>query len=55
LRGRFTDHFRWELKHQLEQLDFLDRQVAEYEARISQSMAGQEDLLARLCTIPQSI
>jgi transposase len=52
LCGRFTDHFRWELKHLLEQQDFLDRQVAEYEARISQSMAGHEDLLARLCTIP---
>jgi transposase len=52
LRGRFTDHFRWELKQLLAQLDFLDRQVGEYEARIVQSMAGQEDLLARLCTIP---
>jgi len=52
LRGRFTDHFRWELKHLLEQLDFLDRQVAEYEARIAASMHGHRDLLARLCTIP---
>jgi len=41
LRGRFTEHFRWELKHLPEQLDFLDRQ-----------MAGQEDMLARLCNIP---
>ena len=52
LRGRFTDHFRWELKHLLEQLDFLDRQVAEYEARIAASMDGHRDLLARPCTIP---
>jgi len=40
------------LKHLLEQLDFLDRQVAEYEARIAASMDGHRDLLARLCTIP---
>jgi transposase len=52
LRGRFTEHFRWELKHLLAQLDFLDRQVAEYEARIGESMAEHKDLLARLCTIP---
>ena len=52
LRGRFTDHFRWELRQLLQELDFLDRQVAEYEARITDAMAGQEDTIRRLCTIP---
>jgi transposase len=52
LRGRFTEHFRWELRQLLQELDFLDRQVAEYEARIKESMAGHEDLIRRLCTIP---
>ncbi len=52
LRGRFTEHFRWELTHLLAQLDFLDRQVAEYEQRIAESMAEHQDVLARLCTIP---
>ncbi len=52
LRGRFTEHFRWELRQLLEELDFLDRQVAEYEARITDAMAGHEDTIRRLCTIP---
>lgn len=52
LRGRFSDHFRWELRQLLEELDFLDRQVAEYEARIQEAMMGQEDVIRRLCTIP---
>jgi hypothetical protein len=29
LRGRFTDHFRWELKLRFERMDFVDRQAAE--------------------------
>jgi transposase len=52
LRGRFSQHFRWELGQMLEELDFLDRQVAEYEARIKESLAAYEDLVHRLCTIP---
>src|SRR4051794_35316457 len=36
----------------LEEFDFLDRQVAEYESRIKESLAAYEDLVRRLCTIP---
>ncbi len=51
-RGRFTGHFRWELTQLLQELDFLDRKVAEYEARITERMAGYQDVIARLCSIP---
>jgi transposase len=52
LRGRFSEPFRWELAQLVEELDFLDRQVAEYELRIQESMAGYEEILRRLDTIP---
>src|SRR4051812_7262697 len=52
LQGCFTEHFRWELGQLMEELDFLDRQVAEYEVRIKESMADCEEIIERLCTIP---
>ena len=52
LQGCFSEHFRWELGQLIEELDFLDRQVAEYEVRINQSMAGCQEIIQRLCTIP---
>ena len=52
LNGRYSDHFRWLLGRCLEELEWLDGQVAELDWRISQYMEPHADLVRRLCTIP---
>jgi transposase len=52
LDGRYSEHFRWLLGRLLAELDRLDANVAELEARISEQMLPYDDMVRRLCTIP---
>lgn len=52
LNGRYSDHFRWLLGRCLQELEWLDGQVAELDWRISQYMEPHADIVRRLCAIP---
>jgi len=52
LDGRTDAHFRWVLSRLLHKLDTLDVELADVENRLTSEMAGQGELLQRLCTIP---
>lgn len=52
LHGRPDAHFRWLLGRLLEQLEDLDRRLAELDARLCERMAPHADLIRRLTTIP---
>jgi transposase len=52
LDGRPDAHFRWMLAGLLRKLENLDAEVAAIDARLSEQMAAQADLIERLSTIP---
>jgi transposase len=52
LTGRVREHHRFLLKLHLEQIDTLERAVAEVEARLDDSLAAFRDAIGRLLTIP---
>lgn len=51
LDGRLNDHQRWLLKRLLSQVEFLEREIAAYDARLEQLMSPFEAALSRLDTI----
>ena len=52
LEGSFTDEQRWLLKRELQQVEWLERQVATLEQEIERRVAGYEEPIRRLLTIP---
>lgn len=52
LDGRFNDHFRWLLRDLLDKLAYLDRKLAELDARTHECMEPHMPIVRRLCTIP---
>jgi transposase len=52
LEGCYSDHFRYMLTELLDELDHVDKKVAELTGRLELYMTGQEDLVRRLCTVP---
>lgn len=51
LAGRLNDHQRWLLRRLLSQVEFLEQEIATYDARMRQAMRHFEAALARLDTI----
>jgi transposase len=52
LRGRFNDHFRFQLGLLLEDLRYYEKRIDRLESRIRDELAAHTDLIRRLCTIP---
>jgi transposase len=52
LRGGVSDHHRRMLRMLMDQVEFLDRQIAEIGALIETATSGQEEIVKRLDTIP---
>lgn len=52
LQGTFTDHQRSVLARLLEQLNTLEQRIEELTAEIEQRVAGYEDILWRIDTVP---
>lgn len=52
LDGRYSEHFRWMLGEYENELERLDRKVADLDERLSQKMEPHAELVKRLCTIP---
>ena len=52
LDGRFTEHHAWMCRHLLDQVDHLDRLIAQLDARIALLTREHDDDLALLDTIP---
>jgi transposase len=52
LDGRMTAHHRWMLKLQREQLEFLERQIAELDVRIQDHTRGYQQAVELCVTIP---
>ena len=52
LRGRVTDHHRFQLRMLIEQVEHLEGQVARFDARIAEVMAPLSGAAARLETVP---
>jgi transposase len=52
LDGRFDDHFRWCLRDLLDRLAYLDRKLADLEARTREAIDPHMPVVRRLCTIP---
>jgi transposase len=52
MRGRVTDHHRFQLRMLLKQLDQQEALIREYDARIATAMVPFEETVARLETIP---
>lgn len=52
LEGRFDDHFRYVLRDLLDRLAYLDRKLADLEARTRESIDPHMPIVRRLCTIP---
>lgn len=52
LDGRFTDHHAWMCRHLLDQVDHLDRMIAQLDARITHLTREHDGDLALLDTIP---
>ena len=52
LQGRVTDHHRFLLRSLLNQIDYLEGLIAEFDARIGEAMGPYEQAEARLRTIP---
>jgi len=52
LEGRFDDHFRWLLRDLLDRLTYLDRKLADLEARTRDAIEPYMPVVRRLCTIP---
>ena len=52
LEGSFTDEQRWLLKRELQQVEWLEQQVAALEQEIERRVASYEEPIRRLLTIP---
>lgn len=52
LRGRMRDHHRFLLRLHLEQIDTLDRAIAQLEAEVGERLAPFRDAIERLMEIP---
>lgn len=52
LQGTFTEHQRSVLARLLEQMEFLEKRIAELTAEIEKRMTPYQDLVQRLSTIP---
>jgi len=52
LQGRFSGHFRAQLRDLLEDLQYTEKKVERVEQEIRRQMEPHADLIARLCTIP---
>jgi transposase len=52
LEGRMTDHHRWMLRLQREQLEFLEAQIAKLDAKIQEPMSDYHKAVALCTTIP---
>ena len=52
LDGRFNEHLRWLLRDLLDKLAYLDRKLAELDARTRESMEPYMPVVRRLCTLP---
>ncbi len=52
LRGRLSDHFRWQLKSYLAELDWADKRLAGLDERLTDEMAPHENVVKRLCSLP---
>jgi len=52
LEGRMTEHHRWMLRLQREQLDFLETQIAKLDAKIQQEMQVNQEAVDLCTTIP---
>ena len=52
LEGRMTEHHRWMLRLQREQLEFLEAQIAKLDARIQEHMNDLQKTVDRCTTIP---
>jgi transposase len=52
LHGRLTDHHRWLLRLQWEQLEFLEAQIAKLDAQIQAHVTEYQDAITLCTTIP---
>ncbi len=52
LEGRMTEHHRWMLRLQREQLEFLERQIAQLDARIQEQIHDWQKAVDLCVTIP---
>jgi len=52
LEGRMTEHHRWMLRLQREQLEFLEAQIAKLDARIQEHMSDLQKAVDLCTTIP---
>ena len=52
LEGRMTDHHRWMLRLQREQLEFLEAQIAKLDAKIQEHMSDYQKAVDLCTTIP---
>lgn len=52
LRGRLSEHFRWQLKSLLAELDWLDNRLEGVDGRLTEQMAAHGEVVQRLCSIP---
>ena len=52
LHGRLTDHHRWLLRLQWEQLEFLEAQIAELDAQIQAHVTEYQEAITLCTTIP---
>jgi len=52
LQGRMSEHHRWLLRLQREQLEFLETQVAKLETKIQEKMQAYQEAVDLCTTIP---
>ena len=52
LRGSMTDHHRFLLRHLLDQLAFLEAEIAQFDQRVAEATAPFVEAITRLDTIP---
>src|SRR6266404_5573726 len=52
LEGRMTEHHRWMLRVLHEQLEFLEAQIAKFEAKIQDQLSDYQEAVALCTTIP---
>jgi transposase len=52
LQGRMTEHHRWMLRLQREQLEFLEGQIAQLEAKIQEHLRAYQQAVELCMTIP---
>lgn len=52
LDGRMTPHQREMLRSQLQHVEFLDKQIAELDARVAAYLDPHDQVIERLCAIP---